>query len=160
MIKRPLNRQFSQAVKDGRKFTTIRSKPWPCWKPIMLYNWSGAAYRSKQVDVAAIEVEKTLEMFVTHNKDGGIIFSRDKIDGIPIHQTEGFDDAGQMQEWFSKVVPIGKTVGLALMRFRLLNVQAEPLRGESRIDSTAVSESAPASCSSSLPEKSQNYNQI
>ena len=121
MIKRPLNPQFSQAVLDGRKFTTIRQKPWPCWKPIMLYNWSGAAYRSKQVDVAAIEVEETLELVATHDRDGSIVFSRDEIDGIPIHQTEGFDDAGQMQEWFAKVVPVGKTVELALMRFRLLN---------------------------------------
>ena len=125
MIKRPLNPQFSQAVLEGRKFTTIRSKPWPCWKPIMLYNWSGAAYRSKQEDVAAIEVEEVLEMIVTHDRDGGIVFGRDKIDGIPIHKTEGFDDAGQMQEWFAKVVPIGKTVELALMRFRLLNVKVK-----------------------------------
>ena len=87
----------------------------------MLYNWSGAAYRSKQVDVAAIEVEEVLEIVVTHDRDGGIVFSRDKIDGIPIHQTEGFDDAGQMREWFSKAVPKGKTVELSLMRFRLAN---------------------------------------
>ena len=87
----------------------------------MLYNWSGAAYRSKQVDVAAIEVEEVLEIVVTHDRDGGIVFSRDKIDGIPIHQTEGFDDAGQMHEWFAKAVPKGKTVELSLMRFRLAN---------------------------------------
>lgn len=87
----------------------------------MLYNWTGAAYRSKQKDVAAIEVKEVLEMIVTHDKDGGIVFSRDKIDGIPIHQTEGFEDAGQMQEWFMKAVPKGKTVELALMRFHLLN---------------------------------------
>jgi hypothetical protein len=88
----------------------------------MLYNWSGAAYRSKQIDVAAIEVEEVLEMVVTHDEDGGVVFSRDKIDGIPIHQTEGFDDAGQMQDWFAKAVPKGKTVELSLMRFRLANV--------------------------------------
>ena len=121
MIKRPLHNRFSDAVREGRKFTTIREKPWPVDKPIMLYNWSGAAYRSKQIDVAAVEVEEVLEMIVTHDRDGGIVFGRDKIDGIPIHKTEGFDDAGQMQEWFAKVVPVGKTVELALMRFRLLN---------------------------------------
>lgn len=132
MIKRPINPQFSSAVIEGRKFTTIRSKPWPCWKPIMLYHWSGAAYRSKQVDVVAIEVEETLELIVTHDRDGGIVFSRDKIDGIPIHQTEGFEDAGKMQEWFSKVVPVGKTVELALMRFRLLNDQTLPTEGAAK----------------------------
>jgi len=89
----------------------------------MLYKWSGAAYRSKQIDIVAIEVEETLELIVTHDRDGGVVFSREKIDGIPIHQTEGFDDAGQMQEWFTQVVPIGKTVELSLMRFRLLNVR-------------------------------------
>lgn len=121
MIKRPINARFSEAVLTGRKFTTIREKPWPLWTPIMLYNWSGAAYRSKQIDVAAIEVEEVLEMLVTNDRDGGLVFGRDKIDGIPIHQTEGFDDAGQMQEWFANVVPVGKTVELALMRFHLLN---------------------------------------
>ena len=124
MIKRPLNIRFSTPVREGQKFTTIREKPWPVGVPIMLYNWSGAAYRSPQIDVAAVEVEEVLEMIVTHDRDGGIVFGRDKIDGIPIHQTEGFDDAGQMQEWFAKVVPVGKTVELALMRFRLLNAQA------------------------------------
>jgi hypothetical protein len=89
----------------------------------MLYNWSGAAYRSKQVDVAAVEVEEVLEMIVTHDRDGGIVFGRDKIDGIPIHKTEGFADAGEMQRWFAKVIPVGKTFELALMRFRLLNVK-------------------------------------
>jgi len=53
MIKRPINARFSEAVREGRKFTTIRSKPWPVWKEIMLYNWSAAAYRSPQVDVCA-----------------------------------------------------------------------------------------------------------
>ena len=106
----------------------------------MLYNWSGAAYRSKQVDVAAIEVEEVLEIVVTHDRDGGIVFSRDKIDGIPIHQTEGFDDAGQMHEWFAKVVPVGKTVELALMRFRLANaivVAPATLEPESKNDVVA-----------------------
>jgi hypothetical protein len=94
----------------------------------MLYNWSGAAYRSKQVDVAAIEVEEVLEIVVTHDRDGGIVFSRDKIDGVPIHKTEGFADAGQMQEWFAKAVPKGSTADLSLMRFRLAN--AEPIHAE------------------------------
>ena len=130
MIKRPLNGRFSDAVLYGRKFTTIRAKPWPCWKPIMLYNWSGAPYRSKHIDVAVIEVEEVLEMIVTHDPEGGIIFGRDNIDGIPIYRTEGFDDAGQMQEWFGKTVPRGTVVELALMRFRLAN--AESIRSSTK----------------------------
>ena len=120
MIKRPLNPQFESAVLEGRKFTTIRQNPWPVWQPIMLYRWTDKPYRSKQIDIVAVEVEETLEMIVTHDRDGGIVFGRDKIDGKPIHETEGFESAGQMQEWFSKVVPVGKTIELALMRFRLI----------------------------------------
>ena len=59
MIKRPLNSRFSDAVLEGRKVTTIRDTPWPVGKPIMLYNWSGAAYRSPQIDVAAVLVVET-----------------------------------------------------------------------------------------------------
>lgn len=87
----------------------------------MLYNWSGAAYRSAQIDVAEIEVEEVLELEVTHDPDGGVVFSRAHIDGKPIHQSEGFADAGQMQAWFSKVVKVGESASLHLMRFRLAN---------------------------------------
>ena len=91
----------------------------------MLYNWSGAAYRTPQIDVAEIEVEEVLELEVTHDPDGGVVFSRAHIDGKPIHQSEGFDDAGEMQAWFSKVVKVGESASLHLMRFRLANVQSE-----------------------------------
>jgi hypothetical protein len=40
MIKCPLSPQFSDAVRNGVKTTTIRSKPWPIGRPIMLFNWS------------------------------------------------------------------------------------------------------------------------
>ena len=56
MIKRPLDPKFSDAVREGRKVTTIREKPWPVGKPIMLYNWSGIPYRSKHIDVASVKV--------------------------------------------------------------------------------------------------------
>ena len=128
MIKRPLNERFSAAVLEGRKFTTIRETPWPIGVPIMLYHWSGVPYRSKQLDVATIEVEEVMKITVTHHRDGWIDFSRDNIYGIPIYQTEGFDDAGQMLEWFGGSVPKGKTVELSLMRFGLAN--AEPIRGD------------------------------
>lgn len=56
MLKRPLNSRFTAAVRIGRKITTIRDKPWRTDLSVMLYNWSGAAYRSKQIDVAAVQV--------------------------------------------------------------------------------------------------------
>ena len=121
MLKRPLNPRFRAPVLRDVKTTTIRDKPWPVGVPIMLYNWSGAAYRSKQADVAAVMVEESLELVITRDMDdGGIVFCRDHIDGIPLHQTEGFDAAGQMQDWFRKVVKPGQTVTKHLMRFKLL----------------------------------------
>lgn len=120
MLKRPLNPQFSAAVLAGRKVTTIRSKPWPVWKDIMLYNWSGAAYRSKQVDVAAIIVESENEIIIT-NVDGGMVFTPDSVDGIPIYKTEGFDSWGDMNDWFSALIKPGETEVRHLMRFRLAN---------------------------------------
>ena len=119
MIKRPINPMFNIAVCAGIKFTTIRENPWPCWTPIMLYNWTGAAYRSKQINIAAIEVEEVLDITITHDIDGGLVYCRDKIDGKPIHQSEGFKDAGEMRQWFEKIVKPGEDRTFHLMRFRL-----------------------------------------
>jgi len=85
----------------------------------MLYNWQGKAYRSKQCDIAVIEVQEVLDVGIFHDPDGHLVFDRDYIDGIPLHKTEGFEDHGQMQEWFSKVIPIGETMEFSLMRFRV-----------------------------------------
>jgi hypothetical protein len=127
MIKRPLNPEFSSAVLEGRKITTIREKPWPVGKPIMLYNWSGAAYRSKQIDVAAVVVDETGEIDITHREDGGMIYAGRLIamflykDGTRLHSAEGFDSRQAMDDWFRSVVKPGQTVTKHLMRFRLLN---------------------------------------
>ena len=126
MIKRPLDRRFAEAVLNGEKFTTIRSSPWPCFVPIMLYHWKDQPYRSKHQDVAEIMVEEALEISISHSlddpysADSTVVFDRSYIDGKPIYQTEGFANWGEMQEWFSKVVPLGKTVTLSLMRFKLV----------------------------------------
>lgn len=93
MIKRPLNPQFSQAVLEDRKFTTIREKPWPVGKPIMLYNWSGAAYRSKQIDVCPVMVEETTPIRIGRSCDGMLIFyhaERGIHQGRLLWQCEGF----------------------------------------------------------------------
>lgn len=125
MIKRPLDTRFSDKVREGRKFTTIRKKPWPVGHPIMLYHWSGKPYRSKHIDVAAIEVDAVLGMMVAHNAGGGIVFGRENIDGLPIYESEGFDDPEQMREWFLNVVPVGQRVELSLMKFHLLNANVD-----------------------------------
>lgn len=117
MIKRPLNSHFSAKVIDGTKFTTIRSKPWPTWKDIMLYNWSGAAYRSKQVDVCAVMVYSEMPILIT-NVSGAMIYTPDNVDGIPFHKTEGFDSLEEMDAWFSKIVKPSQTVTKHLMRFK------------------------------------------
>jgi hypothetical protein len=46
MLKRPLNSRFNDAVLANQKITAILDKPWPIGVPIMLYNWTGAAYHN------------------------------------------------------------------------------------------------------------------
>ena len=120
MIKRTLDPRFTQAVLDGRKFTTIREKPWPVWKDIMLYNWSGAAYRSKQRDVAAVIVESETEILIS-NDGYTVTFYPDNVDGIPLHKTEGFESLSDLQAWFAKGGKPGEMATKHLMRFRLAN---------------------------------------
>ena len=126
MIKRPLNPQFSAAVLEGRKFTTIREKPWPVGVPIMLYNWSGAAYRSKQIDVAAIIVEEVQPIEIDMPEFGEPAYYPRKLDcGCPLWISEGFDSQDSMDSWFYKVVKTGQTATKSLMKFRLLNAQGQ-----------------------------------
>lgn len=124
MIKRPIDPRFNQAVLDGRKFTTIREKPWPVWKDVMLYNWSGAAYRSKQVDVAAVIVESETEILIC-NDGHAVTFYPDDVDGISLHETEGFESRSDLETWFAKVVKPGERATKHLMRFRLLRKEGD-----------------------------------
>lgn len=123
MIKRPLNSRFSDAVLKGRKTTTIRDNPWPVGVPIMLYNWSGAAYRSKQIDVAPIVVKSVELIHITRRFDGDMIYSYGPMRDGRIHETEGFESRAEMDEWFRALVKPGQTVTKALMRFRLANAE-------------------------------------
>ena len=126
MIKRPLNPQFSSAVLEGRKFTTIRKNPWPVGVPIMLYNWSGAAYRSKQVDVAPITVMGFWTIKIAHlASDGAMRYAYGMENEKPLYQTEGFGSGDEMDEWFRRLVKPGEIFTATLMRFRLLNIQAD-----------------------------------
>ena len=122
MIKRPLNSQFSDKAKDEIKITTIRDKAWPVGVPIMLYNWSGAAYRSKQIDVCAVEVLETQPITITH-APGGMVFSVLYVANRPLFGTEGFKTPADLDAWFSKVVKPGESVTKHLMRFKKLEVQ-------------------------------------
>lgn len=128
MLKRPLNSRFAQAVLDGRKFTTIRDKPWPVGEPIMLYYWSGSAYRSKQVDVAAVIVTGFWTIQIAHlpDGDGTMRYAYGMQNSKPIHETEGFDSRAEMDEWFRPLVPPGQIVSKTLMRFRLANSKDLP----------------------------------
>ena len=117
MIKRPLNPQFSTAVLEGRKFTTIREKPWPVGVPIMLYNWSGLPYRSKQVDVCPVKVIFTQPITITHWDNGIMLF--DYPCNWPLWEGEGFDSGDAMDDWFRPLVKPGQTVFKHLMQFKL-----------------------------------------
>jgi hypothetical protein len=121
MIRRALNSQFTEAVLEGRKTTTIRDRPWPVGKPIVLYNWIGAAYRSPQMYVATIVVESTCEVYITRSKDDKMAIEPMEIlgDGPSLWQTEGFDSRDDMHAWFLPLVKPGETIMKNLMRFRL-----------------------------------------
>lgn len=125
MIKRPLNARFTSAVLSGQKFTTIRDKPWPVNTPIMLYNWSGAAYRSPQTNVAAITVLGFWTIRITHREDGGMLYAYGMVNAKPLHETEGFESRKEMDDWFRPLVKPGQTITKCLMRFRLLNVSGQ-----------------------------------
>lgn len=121
MIKRPLNPRFNRAIIEGRKFTTIRDHPWPVGVPIMLYNWSGVAYRSKQIDVAAITVSGYWPIQITQMQDGRMRYAYGMEKNKPLHETEGFDSRAALDDWFRPLVKPGQTIVKNLMRFRLIN---------------------------------------
>lgn len=128
MLKRPLNSRFTQAVLDGRKFTTIRENPWPVGSPIMLYNWSGAAYRSKQADVAPVIVTGFWPITIGQTENGEMLYAYGMDIGRALWETEGFESREAMDEWFRAIVRPGKSVMRWLMRFSLANDQGDGRR--------------------------------
>lgn len=120
MIKRPLHPQFTEAVLAGRKFTTIRDKVWPIGVPIMLYNWSGVAYRSPQIKVAPIQVSGYWPIEIHHHGDGTMRYIHGMEHPKPLHETEGFASAAAMDAWFRPLVKPGHFISKKLMRFRLV----------------------------------------
>lgn len=96
MIKRPLNVRFRNPVLTGVKTSTIRNKPWPVGVPIMLYNWSVAAYRSPQLDVAPVIVRETRAIRITHREDGDMIYAYGQPQERLLHETEGFASRAEL----------------------------------------------------------------
>lgn len=122
MIKRPLNARFSKAVLEGRKVTTIRDKCWPIGKPIMLYNWSGAAYRTPQIDVAEVIVTDAISIDISLGEfSDTVTFSEIMGLGRPLWECEGFDSPRDMNDWFLPMLKPGETVNKILMRFKMSN---------------------------------------
>lgn len=126
MIKRPIDRRFRGKIADLVKVTTIRDKPWPVGRSIMLYHWTGRAYRSKQEEFLPVVVLATERIQITRTvlgmgywKDG----SDDFLAGLWI--TEGFESQEEMDAWFRPLVKCGETITKHLMRFRLAEGGAE-----------------------------------
>jgi hypothetical protein len=121
MIKRPLNARFRQAVLDGRKVTTIRDSPWPIGQPIMLYSWSGSAYRSPHIDLCPVIVRGVRRIQIYHDDydDGPMIYTPDQICGTPLWECEGFGSQEEMDAWFRSIIKRGAFAEKFLMMFRL-----------------------------------------
>jgi hypothetical protein len=127
MIKRPLNWQFREPVLHDQKTTTIRNNPWPVGVPIMLYNWSGKPYHSKQADVAAVIVKGFWTIRITHHEDGQMSYEYGRENGPPLHETEGFSSRAALDEWFRPLVKRGQTVTKTLMHFSRLGSKMSAL---------------------------------
>lgn len=122
MIRRPINERFNAKVLAGIKIATIRENPWPVKKPIMLYNWSGAAYRSKQIDVAPVIVELTFTLVIRRNFDRAVSYEPCGVfpDGKrPLWNCEGFASQEEMDDWFRPLIKSQSAIFRSLMRFRL-----------------------------------------
>lgn len=125
MIKRPLSPQFADLVTSGRKTTTIRKAAWPVHKPIMLYRWAGKAYRSKQVNVAIVEVVRVLPIKITHRAAGLMVFDCPYSLRRPLWVTEGFDSPESMDAWFRERIAPGEIVEMFLMGFGPIDAPRE-----------------------------------
>jgi hypothetical protein len=87
----------------------------------MLYNWSGAAYRSKQIDVAAVTVKGVLPIEIHRRSDGEMFYACNLSGSRMLHETEGFESREELDAWFRPLLKPGQTVTKFLMRFRLAN---------------------------------------
>lgn len=127
MLKRPLNPRFREPVLRDEKTTTIRDKAWPVGVPIMLYSWSGTAYRSKQVDVCSVVVRGFWTIRITRLHRGDIMVYRcGKESGPELYKSEGFASKEEMDAWFRPLVKPGHTIEKTLMLFSRSNAGDVP----------------------------------
>lgn len=108
MFKRPLDPRFNEAVKTGRKVTTIRDVPWAPGRKIMLYNWEGRPYRSKHVDVVPVVVQKTTQVTLRRSRLEPRVLVRDS-DGTRLDDVwkgEGFASREEFDEWFLPMLSV------------------------------------------------------
>lgn len=118
MIRRPLDQRFSEAVLTGRKTTTIRQKPWPAGVPIMLYHWTGEAYRSPQHDVAVVIVTGTAPITIGQHPDGLMTYTGPAgLSSATLWRSEGFASLAEMDAWFRRLVDPGACIPCHLMTF-------------------------------------------
>lgn len=87
----------------------------------MLYNWSGAAYRSKQIDVAAVTVLGFWPITIAQTSCGAMRYAYGMESETPLWEHEGFRSPEELDEWFRPLVKPGQTISKTLMRFRLAN---------------------------------------
>jgi hypothetical protein len=121
MIRRPLDPRFREPVLRDVKTTTIRDKVWPVGVPIMLYNWSGAPYRSKQIDVAPVKLRGFWTIRITRLMRGDVmVYQCGKESPPELYKSEGFQSQQEMDAWFRPLVKPGKTIVKTLMLFRRL----------------------------------------
>ena len=121
MIKRPLHPPFSNEVLDQVKDTTIRDKAWPIGKPIMLYNWSGAAYRSPQIDVAVVIVTRVYPIEIYRRHDEVMFYSSDIGGARMLWQREGFQCQAGLDAWFRPLLKHEQIARKFINCFRLLS---------------------------------------
>ena len=119
MIKRPLNTRFNDKVFDEVKTTTIRDKPWPIGRRIILFNWMGLPFRSKQKNVAIVEVVKVNPLEISRVGDEITYLIAGFWTLFPIWQSEGFDSQEDMDSYFRPMLKNGQTIKKSIMLFRL-----------------------------------------
>lgn len=130
MIKRPLDRRFAEAVKEGRKITTIRKTSWPLHTPIMLFHWEYKPYRSKHMNVCAVQAILAKQCKITHYHGGEMEYIVDPFllgmfNATDFHlwEAEGFNSKQAMDEWFREAVPAGSSEFFYIMMIQLLDPQ-------------------------------------
>lgn len=128
MIRRPISRQLAPKVVAGIKTTTIRDSAWPVGVPIQLYEWSGQAYRSPQIDVCQVMVDSVEKLTIIYSGFGHVWFMGS--DGKYLEKdvlalTEGFDSVDDLDRWFNPTGKASDPVQKHMMRLRLLEGGAE-----------------------------------